>query len=88
MIIKRCVPESEQGRILYECHALPYGGHFAGDKTSHKILQSGFYKPPYSKIVLSGLNFVINAREWEISLEDMKCPCNVSWWCIFLMCGE
>ena len=23
MIIRRCVPESEQGRILYECHASP-----------------------------------------------------------------
>ena len=43
MIIWRCVPESEQGKILHECHASPYGGHFAGDKTTHKILQSGFY---------------------------------------------
>ena len=29
MIIRRCVPESEQGKILHECHASPYGGHFA-----------------------------------------------------------
>ena len=29
MIIRRCVPESEQGKILQECHASPYGGHFA-----------------------------------------------------------
>ena len=36
MIIRRCVPESEQGKILQECHASPYGGHFAGDKTAHK----------------------------------------------------
>ena len=38
MIIKRCVLESEQGKILQECHASPYGGHFVGDKTAHKIL--------------------------------------------------
>ena len=38
MIIRRCVPESEHGKILQECHASPYGGHFAGDKTTHKIL--------------------------------------------------
>ena len=38
MIIRRCVPESEQGRILYEGHASPYGGHFVGDKTAYKIL--------------------------------------------------
>ena len=28
MIIRRCVPESEQCKILNECHASPYGGHF------------------------------------------------------------
>ena len=43
------MPESEQGRILFECHASPYGGHFAGDKTSHKILQSGFFWPTIFK---------------------------------------
>ena len=49
MIIRRCVPESEQGKILYECHASQYEGHFEGDKTSHKILQSGFYWPTIFK---------------------------------------
>ena len=43
MIIRRCILESEHYKILQECHASPYGGHFAGDKTTHKILQSGFY---------------------------------------------
>ena len=45
MIIRRCVPESEQGKILNECHASPYEGHFSGERTAHKILQSGFYWP-------------------------------------------
>ena len=45
MIIRRCVLESEQGKILQECHASPYGEHFARDKKAHKILQSGFYWP-------------------------------------------
>ena len=49
MIIRRCVPESEQGKILQECHASPYGGHFAGDKTAYKILQLGFYWPTIFK---------------------------------------
>ena len=49
MIIRRCVPEGEQSKILQECHASPYGGHFAGDKTAHKILQSGFYWPTIFK---------------------------------------
>ena len=43
MIIRRYVPEIEQGGIMEKCHASPYGGHFAGDKTAQKILQSGFY---------------------------------------------
>ena len=45
MIIRRCVPKSEQCQILNECHASPYGGHFSGERTAHKILQSGFYWP-------------------------------------------
>ena len=43
MIIMRCVPEIEQGDIVEKCHASPYGGHFAEDKTAQKILPSGFY---------------------------------------------
>ena len=49
LIIRRCVPEGEKSKILQECHASPYGGHFAGDKTAHKILQSGFYWPTIFK---------------------------------------
>ena len=45
MIIRRCVLENEQGKIMNECHASPYGGHFSGERTTHKILQSGFYWP-------------------------------------------
>ena len=28
MIIRKCVPEIEQGGIVEKCHASPYGGHF------------------------------------------------------------
>ena len=55
MIIRRCVPESEQGKILQECHAPPCGGHFAEDKTSQKILQSGFYWPTIFKDCFEGV---------------------------------
>nr|XP_018631468.1 uncharacterized protein LOC108947707 [Nicotiana tomentosiformis] len=37
--MRRCVPESEINAILHECHASPYGGHRAGDKTVAKILE-------------------------------------------------
>ena len=49
MIIRRCVPEKEQGGIVKKCHASPYRGHFSGDKTAHKILQLCFYRPTLSK---------------------------------------
>ena len=49
MIIRRCVPETEQGDILDKCHASPYGGHFAGERTTNKILQSSFYWPTLLK---------------------------------------
>ena len=38
MIIRKCVPETEQGGIVEKCQASPYEGHFAGDKIAHKIL--------------------------------------------------
>ena len=49
MIIRRCVPETEQSGIIDKCHASLYGGHFAGERTTHKILQSGFYLPTLFK---------------------------------------
>ena len=56
MIIRRCVLESEQGKILHECHASPYGGYFAGDKAAHKILQSSFYWPTIFKDCFEWVN--------------------------------
>ncbi|PIN02788.1 DNA-directed DNA polymerase [Handroanthus impetiginosus] len=44
-ILRRCVPKVEMNDVLEQCHASPYGGHFQGDKTAAKILQSGFYWP-------------------------------------------
>ena len=49
MIIRRCVLETKQGENIEKCHASPYGGHFAGDRTTYKILQSGFYWPTIFK---------------------------------------
>ena len=42
-VIRRCVPENEQGEILRFCHERECGGHYSGKKTMMKILQSGFY---------------------------------------------
>ena len=42
-IMKCFVPEHEQAQILQKCHSEAYGGHHAGDRTAHKVLQSRFY---------------------------------------------
>ncbi|KAK8652395.1 hypothetical protein V6N13_061413 [Hibiscus sabdariffa] len=44
-IIRRCIPEDEQQQILEQCHSAPYGGHFGGNRTAAKVLQSGLYWP-------------------------------------------
>ena len=48
-IIRKCVPEEEQQGILNHCHESACGGHFASQKTSMKVLQSGFYWPSLFK---------------------------------------
>ena len=48
-IIRRCVPEGEQHRILSHCHENACGGYFASQKTAMKVLQSGFYWPSLFK---------------------------------------
>ncbi|KAL4379701.1 hypothetical protein GQ457_02G016760 [Hibiscus cannabinus] len=48
-IIRRCIPEEEQQTILEQCHSAPYGGHFGGNRTAAKVLQSGLYWPTLHK---------------------------------------
>ncbi|XP_058774424.1 uncharacterized protein LOC131648708 [Vicia villosa] len=48
-LIRRCVPEEEQRDVLKACHDSEYGGHFSGDRTAAKVLQSGLYWPTLFK---------------------------------------
>ena len=66
MIIRRCVPKTEQGGIMEKSHASPYEGHFVGDKTAQRILQSGFYWPTLFKDCFEWVKIVILVREWTI----------------------
>ena len=43
------MPEDEMHSILNHCHTLPCGGHFGGQRTAAKVLQSGFYWPTLFK---------------------------------------
>jgi len=42
-LLRRCVPIDEAKRIIWQCHNSSYRGHFNGEKTTTKILQTGFF---------------------------------------------
>ena len=48
-VLRRCVPVEEQSSILSHCHDKPSGGHFGGERTAAKVLQSGFFWPTLHK---------------------------------------
>ena len=48
-VIRKCVPEKEMESILNHCHTLACVGHFRGQRTVTKVLQSRFYWPSFFK---------------------------------------
>nr|KYP69664.1 Transposon Ty3-I Gag-Pol polyprotein [Cajanus cajan] len=48
-LLRRCVTKEEAKDILWHCHNSPYGGHFNGERTAVKVLQSGFFWPTLFK---------------------------------------
>ncbi|KAI3734023.1 hypothetical protein L6452_13483 [Arctium lappa] len=44
-MIRRCIPKEEVASVLQHCHTGPYGGHFGGNRTATKVLQSGLFWP-------------------------------------------
>ncbi|XP_049344024.1 uncharacterized protein LOC125808353 [Solanum verrucosum] len=48
-VVRRCIPNYEVHKVLKSCHASPYGGHHGGERTAHKVLQSGFFWPSLFK---------------------------------------
>ena len=48
-ILRRCVSEGEGREVLWNCHGSCYGGHFGGDRTAAKVLQSRFFWPTLFK---------------------------------------
>ncbi|KAI4305023.1 hypothetical protein L6164_028414 [Bauhinia variegata] len=50
-ILRRCVGNEEIPQILWHCHGSDYGGHYSGDWTATKILQSGYFWPTLFKDV-------------------------------------
>ena len=48
-LMRRCVPNDDQIKILTFFHSEACGGHFSARKTADKILQAGFYWPTLFK---------------------------------------
>ncbi|RVW60734.1 Retrovirus-related Pol polyprotein from transposon 297 [Vitis vinifera] len=61
-IIRKCVPEEEQQGILSHCHESACGGHFASQKTTMKVLQSGLVGHHFSKMPTPCVGAVIDAK--------------------------
>ena len=72
-IIRHCVLEYEQEEILRKYHNSPYGGHHDGDKTAHKVLQSGFYWPTLFKMQENLFYLAMNSKELATLVDVVKC---------------
>src|SRR3990170_5013372 len=65
-VIRHCVPEHEHEQILRKCHSKAYGGHHVGDRTAHKVLQSGFIGLLSSRMPVSLFYLMMNVKELVI----------------------
>ena len=74
-VIRRCVPEYEMTSILNQCHTLPCGGHFGGQRTTAKVLQSGFYWPTLFKDTHQFVSTCDKCQRMGNILERTSHPC-------------
>ncbi|XP_075098869.1 uncharacterized protein LOC107798884 [Nicotiana tabacum] len=65
-LMRRCVPEYEINAILHDCHASPYGGHYAGDKMATKQVEVS------NREIKQILEKTVSARrkDWAAKLDD------------------
>ena len=73
---------------MEKCHASPYGGHFAGDKTTQKILQSGFYWPTLLKDCFEWVKHYDACQRMGNLSRRNEMPCKEFLWCRFFRYGE
>ena len=63
-IIRRCIFNEEIMSVLSFCHELACGGHFGPRKTAEKVLQVGSIGPLCSKMSLSFVKCILDAK-WQ-----------------------
>jgi len=72
-LLRQCVTAEEVAGILWHCHNSPYGGYFNGERTTAKVLQSGFYWPTLFKdaylhctiMSIYWLQWIMSANGWK-----------------------
>ncbi|XP_015162807.1 uncharacterized protein [Solanum tuberosum] len=69
-IIRKCVPEEEAIEILHACHASPVGGHHGSVRTTVKVLQSGYYWPSSTKMLMSLLRDYVSKWVEAVALPN------------------
>ena len=52
-VLLRCLEKDDAKKVITELHDVPFGGHFSGDTTTHKILRARYYWPTPFKDVHS-----------------------------------
>ncbi|KAL8125012.1 hypothetical protein AgCh_012617 [Apium graveolens] len=58
--LSRCIPYSETGGILRDCHSTAYGGHYGGKNTAAYILQVGpFVSSCNNQYILLAVDYVL-----------------------------
>jgi len=68
-ILRLCVLEVAHQHILSQCHDSLYGGHFRGQRTATKVLQSGYFWPTLFK----------DARDYLMKCDRCQRTGNISW---------
>ncbi|XP_057719665.1 uncharacterized protein LOC130934093 [Arachis stenosperma] len=48
-VLRRCISHEEGQEVLWQCHWSAYEGHFSGERTAAKVLESRFYWPAVFK---------------------------------------
>lgn len=67
-IIQRCIPEVDMICILEACYSPPVRGFHGGTRTTHKILQCGYYWPIIYK----------DAHNFSSTCYQYQCQGNIS----------
>ena len=54
-------------------HSLECRGHFRGNKTMAKVLQSGFFSQLYTRMLMPLCLLMLDVRGWGICPEETSC---------------